>query len=223
MRSRLLGRRVRRSTSVAVVGVACLVFAACGSDGESNSATPDVVIDGVETAAEETDTTTSDDADDASSTASDEELALEFAQCMRDEGIDWPDPTTNADGSINIFGDMESGGRDQADDETIAAFDVCGSMLEGTSFLPGADGIDVETQDALVEFAQCLRDEGIDAEDPDFSGFAEAGGGGGAGGAGALFGENFDAEDPATQEAFDACEDILTDAGINAGAGQQGD
>lgn len=221
MRSRPLGRRTRRSVTAATIGVASLVFAACGSDDDSNSATPEVVIDGAATAADETDSTDA-TADAASSDATDEELALEFAQCMRDEGLDWPDPTTNADGSLNIFGDIAAGGRDQADDATIAAFEVCGSLLEGTTFLPGADGLDVEMQDTLVEFAQCLRDEGIDAEDPDFSGFADAGGQGGAGGAGALFGDDFDADDPATQAAFDACEQVLTDGGIDPAARGQG-
>ena len=47
---------------------------------------------------EEEDTATADE-------LTDEERALLFAECMRDEGIEnWPDPATNPDGSVDLSG-----------------------------------------------------------------------------------------------------------------------
>ena len=170
--------RVR--TAGAVLAAAGLLLAACGGDDDSNSATPEVVIDGVADAAETTDTSSVDGADGepangdaggnadaaesgADADATDEELALEFAQCMRDEGIDWPDPVTNADGSIDLFGGQGPGGGgggagDGAggpDEATQAAFQTCGELIEGASFFGGRGQLDTETQDELLEFAQC--------------------------------------------------------------------
>ena len=141
---------------------------------------------------------------------SEEEAALAFAACMRDEGIDWPDPTFNADGSIDLLGGNAPGAggggagagqlfsdRDSLED----AFAVCGPIVEGASFLPDrSEQFDEETQDQLLEFAQCLRDNGLDVDDPDLDEFTQPGGG-----RGGLFGEGFDPQDPASQDALDAC------------------
>lgn len=142
------------------------------------------------------------DATDAGmSDGTDEDKALAFADCMRDEGIDWPDPTTNADGSIDPLGGQTL--RDLAatdGPESIqAAGDVCAPLLDGASFLPDDDGFDAETQDSLVEFAECLRDNGLDVDDPDFSA------GAGPEALATMFGPDFDPNDPENSAAIDEC------------------
>lgn len=142
------------------------------------------------------------------SDVSEEELALQFAQCMRDEGIDnWPDPATNADGSIDISGGGAVGPGPASEvafgsDEVQAAIPTCGPIIAGASFLPNnGQGLSTEAQDQLLAFAQCLRDEGVDVSDPDLSG-----------GAAGLLDWEFDAEDPANADAIEACQTLFAGA-----------
>ena len=59
-----------------------------------------------------------------------------------------------------------------------------------------------ETQDQLLAFAQCLRDEGVDVSDPDLSD-----------GAAGLLDWEFDPEDPANAAAIEACQTLFAGAG----------
>ncbi len=142
------------------------------------------------------------------SDASEEELALQFAQCMRDEGIDnWPDPATNADGSIDITGGGVVGPGQASEvafgsDEVQAAIPICGPIIAGASFLPNnGQGMTTETKDQLLAFAQCLRDEGIDVSDPDLTD-----------GVAGLLDWEFDPEDPANADAIEACQSLFAGA-----------
>jgi hypothetical protein len=192
-----------RNKSLAVgLAVTGLLLAACNGDDSPVDATPQIVID-------------DDAAGDAGENAvaaegTEEEQAIAFAQCMRDEGLDWPDPITNSDGSIDLFGGNGPGsgnvGGGGLDGAVRGGMEVCRPLVEGASFLPDrAGGIDAEAQDAFLEFAQCLRDNGVDVDDPDFSDF----GGEGAGESGGRFGDGFDPQDPANAEAIDACEGLF--------------
>ncbi|MEM8705534.1 MAG: hypothetical protein AAGE98_03705 [Actinomycetota bacterium] len=193
-----------------------LIAAACGGDDGDTAATaaPAVVVenadsDTTETAPAEpveTETTEAAPADDAepvevAADATDEELALAFADCMRDEGIDFPDPVVAADGSITLIdvSDPSNLPFDPDDPAFDTATDVCGPLLQGASFLPGADGDLTEIEDDLLAFAGCLRDLGFDVDDPDLSG-------GFGGGPAGLFGENFDPTDPANADAIQECQ-----------------
>ena len=210
--------------------VAPLVLAACGG-GTSNAS-------GV-ASLQDTDTAAVDDssADTASADASSDGEAdteaqmLEFAQCMRDNGVDIGDPQVDADGRITFGGfGGPGGGGDGADgggppEGTREAFDTCGDLLDGAQFGPGRGGPGgdfdaTELQDTLLEFAQCMRDNGIQMDDPDFSNFGTPGDppadGGGGGGRGGPFGD-LDQSDPAVQAAMDACSDIL--GGFGPGGG----
>jgi hypothetical protein len=187
-----------------------LLLAACGSDNGGNSASPQVVSgNGAASAGDGA------SAGAASSDVSDEELALEFAECVRGEGVDWPDPITLADGSIDLLGgqgpEAITAADGTIDDGTQAALDTCVPIVEGSSLLPGADDIDAETQDQLLEFAQCLRDNGVDVDDPDLSVI------GTGRGPAAIFGSNFDPSDPTTEDAIGNCQSLFT-----GGLGSQG-
>lgn len=210
---------------VAAIAMLGLVATACGGGGDSASATPDVVIEGID-AGDDAGDDAEDGAEDGAGSAgadpansvaggsTDEELALEFAQCMRDHGLDWADPTVGADGSIDLLGGATppGGAGGGIDENTQAAFEECGPIIEGASFLPGGgEGIDAETQDRFLEFTQCLRDNGVDVDDPDFGNFgpgaAPAGGDGDGEGGGPL--GDFDPEDPANAAALDACQGLF--------------
>lgn len=184
--------KARRLLRLVFVGWLALLLAACGGDDDVGRDT------GLATLEEETTTTTVAVGDDID--ADTEEAVLAFSQCMRDEGFAaFPDPQFSADGSLDFQrgqGDLEQAGIDIQSDEFQAAFETCQDLLEGVALIGG--GIDLtEIEDLLLEFAQCMRRQGIDLPDPslDFS----AGGGDPFGGA-------VDFEDPDVQEAFEVCQ-----------------
>jgi hypothetical protein len=140
---------------------------------------------------------------------SDEERALAFAECMREEGVSsWPDPATNSDGSIDLSGGGAVGLGPTSEvalssDEVQVAIQACGPLIAGASFLPNnGAGMTTETQDQFVDFAQCLRDEGVDVSDPDLSD-----------GAAGLLDWDFDPDDPANAAAIEVCQTLFAGAG----------
>ena len=87
-----------------------------------------------------------------------EEGVLNFAQCMREEGINFPDPTFDIDGNPQFENvDVEN------EDEFEEAFTNCEDILRNA--LPEQFDLDPEVEAALVdaslEFSQCMREEGI--------------------------------------------------------------
>ncbi|MCZ6456614.1 MAG: hypothetical protein O6650_05120, partial [Actinobacteria bacterium] len=82
--------------------------------------------------------------------------------------------------------------------------DECGDLIEGLISQIFRDIDQSEFQDSFLEFAVCMRDQGIDMPDPDFSGGFGPGEGGGRG----LFGD-IDPQDPAFQEAAEECQGIF--------------
>ena len=150
---------------------------------------------------------------------SDEERLLAFAGCMRENGVDFPDPVVEADGTVT-FGFRPGGGAgggDQGlqdvgrDPDLPAAQEACGDLLEGLAFGPGQGGFDlIELQDTLLEFAQCMRDNGVDMGDPDLSRFGP--GGNDDDQPGGPFGA-IDVNDPDFAAAFEVCQQQLPQAG----------
>jgi hypothetical protein len=135
-----------------------------------------------------------------------EEAVLEFASCMRDNGIDMDDPQFGVNGAR--FGPGPSG--DLAFDiesaEFQAAFDTCGSYLE--AMLPDFDAAQqAEIADRTFEVSLCMRERGWE-DFPDL------------GGSGvnpmAVFRQiedaGIDVEDPAFQEDATACQ---SEAGLD--------
>ena len=178
-----------------VVGV--LALSACGGNG-SESVEIAILedIDGVEgeQALEGGDGQTADGGAPADNF---QDAILEFAACLRDQGLDVPDPDfSGGGGRAGLFG----GAIDPQDPEVQAAIEQCQSAFEGiqSQFIPEDQ---TALQDSILEFASCLRDQGFDVPDPDFSG-------GGAGGGG-FFRGNIDLDDPEVQAALEECQDFL--------------
>lgn len=190
-----------------------LLTGACGSqDGSEVSAAPDVVID-------ETDAGESPDNTEAPTVAdqSDEDAAIAFVACMRDNGVDLADPVVEADGSVALGGPAGGAGNGRPEGFREAR-EVCGELLDGVNFGGGAGGFDAaEAEDSLLAFAQCLRDQGLDVDDPDLDSLG-SGGGRGAG----LFGENFDPQDPANEAAVETCRDSLGEFALRGGGAPRG-
>ncbi len=224
-----------RRTVAALLMLAGLLAAGCGGgDGEGDAVA----------------SVSGDDAEEASSEEEDPDAELlDWVECMRDEGIDMSDPVRDADGNLQIDGpgihigggpagdggfDAPPGKPDEGEESEIdpeamaAASEACGSPPMGD-----AGNMSEEDRQAMeanaLEFAECMRDEGIDDfPDPDFSDSGPGGtletnedGTGPGDGPGdepqtrvmvGPFGE-IDMDDPATKAAFEACQDLVTPPG----------
>ncbi len=193
-----------------MAGAFALVVAACSSAGGNGVATlddpgssaSDTIVDGSGT---------------PSSDLTDEEALIAFAACMRANGVeDFEDPTIESDGSVG-FGFGPQGGGDErpfgdVDRETVrTAFEACSDELGGLAIGPGGSDFDQGSfEDTFVEFAACMRENGVQMDDPDFSNFGpgQGGGPGDGNGGGGPFGD-IDPNDPNVQAALSACQDIF--------------
>ncbi len=156
---------------------------------------------------------------------SDEERLLRFADCMREHGVDFPDPVVEADGSVQ-FGFRPGGGGAGLqelgrDSDLRSARQACEGLLAGLSFGPGSGNFDTtELQDTLLEFARCMRANGVDMDDPDLSNFGP-GGDRDEGPGGGPFGDPIDLQDPDVVAALEACQEEVN-IGRFGGGGRGG-
>lgn len=128
-----------------------------------------------------------------------EAAAMAAVECFREQGVDLPDPVVDAGGNVQFSQDFDPSTLDQ--DAMAAAQEQCSEEL--SRVITGFIGTDLTSlQDGLLEYAQCMRDNGFDMPDPDFAGFAEGGLAAGP------FGD-IDQTDPDFVTANDVCEDIL--------------
>jgi hypothetical protein len=151
---------------------------------------------------------------DAVEQPSSEDAILAFSACMRDNGLEnFEDPEISADDGIR-FGFRQQVADGIVDRETVRqAMETCRVHLDGVAV--GRDDADrSEIEDQLVEFAACMRDEGFDLPDPDFSSQGD-------GRPGDPFAGNIDSDDPDFQNAMEACEDLF-EGGVPIGPGPRG-
>jgi len=206
---------------IALVLLLALAAAACGSDSSG---------DGLASLSES-------DADSGAALASDdgstdaaldgEESILAFTECLREEGLDIPDPEFDEGGNLRLRSLFEAGEEvDISREEMREGFDACAEYLEGIA--QQFDRTDrAEMEDRLYVYASCMRDNGYDMADPDFSlehvpgagGGGDGEGGGGAGG-GPFAGIDF--SDPEFVTANAACQDIFGGT-FMPGSGRSGD
>jgi hypothetical protein len=109
----------------------------------------------------------SDSGDDSQANA--EDAGLEFAKCMREHGVDIPDPKPGSGGegfSIEFNGDPRQ------DEDFQEAQEACGDILEEA--IPEGERRDpAELRDQLHEMTECLRDKGYDVPEPQIVGPGE--------------------------------------------------
>ena len=89
-----------------------------------------------------------------------QERALAFAKCMREHGVDMPDPEFGADGSLRMR--LGGPGTGKVDREQLdQAMEACRSLAPS-----GGGGKrpkhDPEVQKLLLAFAKCMREHGIE-------------------------------------------------------------
>lgn len=88
----------------------------------------------------------------------DEQALIDFSACMRDQGVDFPDPVVGPDGYPRFeFADPEDVDRDAL----FEAGEECRDALEGVVL--GLDNFDMtEFNDTFLEYATCMREHGFE-------------------------------------------------------------
>jgi hypothetical protein len=96
-------------------------------------------------------------------TAANQEKAVKFAQCMRENGVSqFPDP--DASGHLTVDGVINGSSIDPDGPAWNQALDAC-KDLQPPGFTGGGERTSSQ-QDAALRFAQCIRENGV-ADFPD--------------------------------------------------------
>ena len=94
-----------------------------------------------------------------------QEGILQFVACLREQGIDVPDPQFGLDGTI-IGGAAAFAAIDIMSAEFLDAAEACQDIL--AALQPELEPLELaERNEELLRFAECMRREGIDFPDPD--------------------------------------------------------
>jgi hypothetical protein len=125
-----------------------------------------------------------------------EERVRQFAGCMREHGVDMPDPEPGL-GGLGLGGGT-SGLLDDPDFQ--GAFEACRPLLPNGGEPPKLNPEQLEQYRA---FAACMREHGVDVPDPDPDGTLRL-----RGGPGGRFG-GINPSDPKVRSALTACRDKL--------------
>ena len=178
------GQRIDRRALVAPILV--LTIAACSAQAAAGPSVASLGDGGGTPASAEPGSS-------AGPSLSPEDQALAFARCMREQGIDMPDPQIGGNGGVAIA----IGGEGIDAEKLQEAQEACSEHAPG-GFGPGAT-LSPEQLDEMVEFAECMREHGVDMPDPTTSGGAvmiRIGEGG------------IDPNDPDFQQAQEACREV---------------
>ncbi|WP_219517225.1 hypothetical protein [Nonomuraea ceibae] len=120
-------------------------------------------------------------------TADPEEQGRKFAACMREHGVDMPDPEPG--GNVRVLGKAQAG---KAEFEKAMA--ACRSLAP----FKDRGELTPEDEERMRAYAKCMRDNGVDMPDPEpGSGLRLKADG------------RIDPEDPAFRKAMDTCQDRL--------------
>jgi hypothetical protein len=88
--------------------------------------------------------------------------AMDFVKCMRDKGFELPDPTFDDEGRPH-FGELRGAVKDPDFDK---ARRTCAEPLNAAMAAAGKAVKKPTDTSALLPFAQCMREQGIDFPDP---------------------------------------------------------
>jgi hypothetical protein len=93
-----------------------------------------------------------------SATANVRDAQLKFAQCMRENGVNVPDPAPGGKGGVRL----QDTGADPA--KVQAATKKCQPLLQAGGQIGTPN--DPKAQDQLLKFARCMRAHGVKMKDP---------------------------------------------------------
>ena len=139
------------------------------------------------------------------------EGALKFSKCMREHGIDMPDPQRVGKGGIKL-----SGGKVNFNDPKMkSAQSACQKYMQ----IGGGETLDpakrAKLQEAALNYARCMRGQGVDMPDPKLAGNGgltfQAGPGSGPKSSSTGKGLGVNPDSPKFQAADKACNHFLGD------------
>jgi hypothetical protein len=140
--------RRRGAPALAVLGaVGVLLAAACSADP------PSTALPGATDAATPRPS--------ASSTVDPRDAMLQYARCMRENGVDVPDPV---DGNLTVDG------RGLTEEQMRAAESACAKWQQLAEPEDGGRELSEDEKQAFLDQAQCMRDRGWNVSDPEFDG-----------------------------------------------------
>jgi hypothetical protein len=128
-----------RPLAAALLALAALGLAACGGDTPSTAANAEKEEGGTRQA------------------------ELRFARCMRDEGIDMPDPSADGNRDFRVGGDTGI-----SPDEFERASRACEKYRRQSS-RPPTEEQQKEFREMALAHSRCMREHGIDMADPIFT------------------------------------------------------
>jgi len=129
-----------------------------------------------------------------------EEAVLAFTACLRDEGLDVDDPAIDGEGNL-VAPTPHALAAETLDISAVhSAFGVCRGLLDNVTFGMSTEDV-TGREDELLAFAVCMRENGYDMPDPDFSDNGNRGDG--------PFGDAIDTDDPDFQNAVKSCDGIV--------------
>jgi len=140
--------RIRMALMLGLLLALALTVAACGGGGKPSG------VASLKGAGKATATTR------AGSSHDDRRAALAYARCMRQHGIDLPDPTFDAQGHLAI---QNPPGVGPDDPKFKAAQQACQQYLPGGG---APQKPNPQEQQQMLAFARCMRQHGIDVPDP---------------------------------------------------------
>jgi len=146
--------------SALILGSSLGLIAACGGGGDGD--TPEVAsLDSATTAGTDPDTTAT-----TTEPLDPDEAMLAYTECMREHGIDMPDPQPAGPGGERGAIALQV---DPSSEDFEAAQAACEPIMEDAF---GEMEIDpereAEMREQMLEFTECMREHGIDMPDPVF-------------------------------------------------------
>jgi hypothetical protein len=181
---------MRRVTLLGLGLALALALAACGTPADGDRVAS---LSGGDATTTTTTKGTGDDGKDP------QQQAIDFARCMREHGVDMPDPEVDDQGRVRVRIGAGGNGRRPDPKKLEEAQKACGGLMGGGD---GPGQIDPAARDAMVSFARCMREHGVDMPDPTGDGLLMRRGGGGP-----------DPESEEFQQAEKACDHHLAELG----------
>jgi hypothetical protein len=178
--------RTRAATATISLLVTACLLAACGGGGDDTASADEGDGDDIATLGTSADTETPatgtgpegsesdgpgpDDSgpDGTGEEASEdpEEAMEQFSECMQEHGVDFPDPADPGDGPQGVAITIGPGDEDNMQE----AQEACDYLMENVRNNIELDPEQqAEMQAEMLEFTECMRDQGIDMPDPEFS------------------------------------------------------
>jgi hypothetical protein len=183
--------------------------AACSGSGSGPTG-----VASVKTAADKKSADGDDKADQQSKKAP-EDAFLDYARCMREHGVDMPDPDTSGGNGVVTFsaGAVGEGGKlDPESNKFEEAHEACKDLMGDAGPQNMSPEQQQEMQDQALAFSRCMREHGVNMPDPTF------------GAKGEMMmkigpDDGLDPEDPKFQDAQQACGSAFGPGGGKGGPG----